>query len=141
MTHIVFLVWALLVSVVPSRGDCWVRGCVIYFLLLVAGNYVTNCLSTLFPMIGCVQGVPQLSTLFYIGSDLAGNSSMTMLVPGIRVALWLIVCFLFSKIILCKQIFFFQSCEYYLLVKSFASTCGGTGIYFPVVLMVVYYNT
>ena len=124
MTHIVFLVWALLLSVVPSRGDCWVRGCVIYFLLLVAGNYVTNCLFTLFPMIGCVQGVPQLSTLFYIGSDLAGNSSMTMLVPGIRGALWLIVCFLFSKIILCKQIFFLQSCEYYLLVKSFAFTCG-----------------
>ena len=93
----------------------------------VSGGKLCNKLfvqSTLFPMIGCVQGVPQLSTLFYIGSDLAGNSSMTMLVPGIRGALWLIVCFLFSKIILCKQIFFLQSCEYYLLVKSFAFTCG-----------------
>ena len=26
-----------------SRGDCRVRGCVIYFLLIVAENYVTNC--------------------------------------------------------------------------------------------------
>ena len=26
-----------------SRGDYWVRGCVIYFIFLVAENYVTNC--------------------------------------------------------------------------------------------------
>ena len=26
-----------------SRGDCRVRGCVIYVLLLVSENYVTNC--------------------------------------------------------------------------------------------------
>ena len=26
-----------------SRGDCRVRGCVIYFLIIVAENFVTNC--------------------------------------------------------------------------------------------------